>query len=101
MLELGFLSQGFHSLHACMNAKLLQSCLTLCDPMDRYYQAPLPMGFSRQECWGGCHALVQGIFPTQGSNLHLPQLLHCRQSFYDQATREALSQLRNILLKRP
>ena len=27
----------------------------------------------------GCHALCQGIFPTQGSN---PGLLHCRQIFY-------------------
>jgi len=25
----------------------------------------------------GCHALLQGIFPTQGSN---PGLLHCRQT---------------------
>ena len=24
----------------------------------------------------GCHALLQGIFPTQGSNLHLLRLLH-------------------------
>ena len=24
----------------------------------------------------GCHALLQGIFPTQGSNLHLLCLLH-------------------------
>ena len=29
-------------------------------------QAPLSMGFSRQEYWNGCHALLQGIFPTQG-----------------------------------
>ena len=27
----------------------------------------------------GCHVLLQGIFPTQGSNLGL---LHCRQNFY-------------------
>ena len=27
----------------------------------------------------GCHALLQGIFPTQGSN---PGLLQCRQSLY-------------------
>ena len=27
----------------------------------------------------GCHALLQGIFPTQGSNPHLLSLLHCRQ----------------------
>ena len=32
-------------------------------------QAPLPLGFSRQEYWSGCHFLLQGIFPTQGSNL--------------------------------
>ena len=29
------------------------------------------MGFSRQEYWNGCHALLQGIFPTRGLNLHL------------------------------
>jgi len=27
----------------------------------------------------GCHALLQGIFPTQGSNLGLP---YCRQILY-------------------
>ena len=32
------------------------------------HQAPLSMGFSRQGYWSGCHALLQGIFPTQGSN---------------------------------
>ena len=39
------------SMHACMPAKLLQSCLTLCDPMDCSPQALLSMGFSRQEYW--------------------------------------------------
>ena len=39
------------------------------------HQAPLSMGFSRQEYWGGCHALPQGIFPTQGSILCLLSLL--------------------------
>ena len=24
----------------------------------------------------GCHSLLEGIFPTQGSNLHLLSLLH-------------------------
>ena len=37
------------------------------------------MGFSRQEYWSGLHGLLQGIFPTQGSNLGL---LHCRQILY-------------------
>ena len=33
-----------------------------------------------QECRDqGCHFLLQGIFPTQGSN---PGLLHCRQTLY-------------------
>ena len=34
-----------------MCAKLFQSCLTLCDPMDCSLPAPLSMGFSRQEYW--------------------------------------------------
>ena len=37
---------------------------------------PLPMEFSRQEYWSGCWALLQGIFPTQGPNLHLFCLEH-------------------------
>ena len=36
----------------------------------------------------GSHALLQGIFPTQGSN---PGLLHCRQTLYQ------LSYLTNIV----
>ena len=43
-----------------VRAKLLQSYLTLCDPMDIALQAPLSMGFSRSE------EILQGIFPTQG-----------------------------------
>ena len=39
-------------------------------------QAPLSMGFSRQEYRSGCHDLLQGIFPTQGSNPCLLSLLH-------------------------
>ena len=38
-------------------------------------QAPLSLGFSRQEDWSGSHSLLQGIFLTQG-------LLHCRQIIY-------------------
>ena len=37
------------------------------------------MGFSRQEFWGGFPCPLQGIFPTQGSNLCLP---HCRWILY-------------------
>ena len=35
------------------------------------HQAPLSMGFSRQEPWSGCHALLQGSSPTQRSNTYL------------------------------
>ena len=34
-------------------------------------QAPLSMGFPRQEYWSGCHFLFQWIFPAQGSNSYL------------------------------
>ena len=37
------------------------------------------MGFSRQEYWSGVPCLLQGIFPTQGSNPGFP---HCRQTLY-------------------
>ena len=37
----------------------------------------------------GCHALLQGIFPTQGLNPSLLQLLTCRQAPYHWATGEA------------
>ena len=39
-------------------------------------QAPLSMGFSRQEYWSGLPCLPPGIFPTQGSKPHLLSLLH-------------------------
>ena len=35
----------------------------------------------------GCHALLQGIFPTQGSS---PHLLHCKWIFYCWTTEETL-----------
>ena len=34
-------------------------------------QAPLSLGFSKQEYWSGLPCHLQGIFPTQGSKLHL------------------------------
>ena len=38
---------------AAAAAKLLQSCLTLCDPWMAAHQAPPSLGFSRQEHWSG------------------------------------------------
>ena len=39
-------------------------------------QAPRPVGFSRQEYWSGLPFPPQGVFPTQGSNPCLLQLLY-------------------------
>ena len=49
-----------------MCAKSLQSCLTLCDPMDCSLQAPLSMGFSRQEYWSGLSLPPPGDLPNPG-----------------------------------
>ena len=42
-------------------------------------QAPLFVGFSRQEYWSRLPFPFPGNFPTQGSNPGLP---HCRQTLY-------------------
>ena len=45
----------------CMHAKLLQPCLTLCDPVA--LQAPLSVGFSRQGYWSGLPCPPPGDLP--------------------------------------
>ena len=62
---------------ACMHAESLQSCLILCFTMD--YSLPgssVHRDFSDKNTGVGCHALLQGIFLTQGSNQRLLSLLH-------------------------
>ena len=54
--------------------------LTLCNPVDCSPPDSSVHGDSPGKNTGvGCHALLQGIFPTQGSN---PGLLHCRWILY-------------------
>ena len=66
---------------ACMHTKSLQSCLTLCDPMNCSLPGSSVHGVSPGKNTGvGCHALFQEIFPTQGSNLCLLCLLCWRQA---------------------
>ena len=61
------------SIYLCM---CTQSCRILCSLWTVAGQAPLSMGFSRNEYWVDSNFLLQGIFLTQGSNLHLLCLVH-------------------------
>ena len=49
-------------------------CQTLCSPWISVCQAPLSWDFSGKNTGVGCHALLQGIFLTQGLNPHLLQV---------------------------
>ena len=54
--------------------------MPICDPMDCSPPGSSVCGDSPGKNTGvGCHALFQGIVPTQGSNLGLP---YCRQILY-------------------
>ena len=66
-------------LHWVVKVLVAQLCPTLCDPCTIACQAPLAIGFSRQEYWSGLPSPSPGISPTQGSN---PCLLHYRQILY-------------------
>ena len=54
------------------HAKSPQMCPILCDPMEYSLSRFLcPWDSPGKKPGVGCHALLQGIFPTQGSSLHL------------------------------
>ena len=58
-------------------AKLLQSCLTLCNPVDcSLPSSPVHAIFQARTLEWVAIPFLQGIFPTQGLN---PGLLRCRQ----------------------
>ena len=76
---------------ACVHAMSLQLCLTFCDAMDCSPPVSSVNGILQAKIleWV-CHALLQGIFPTQGLNpylLHLPAL--ASRFFTTNATWEA------------
>ena len=90
--SVGFTIMEFFSCFTVNSAWVLSyfSCVRLFETLWTVaQQSPLSKGFSRQEYWSGCHVLLQGIFPTQGSNPCLLCLLHCRQIFYLWATGKA------------
>ena len=75
------LADGFFTTRTTWEARV---CVPSCFSRIRLFvtlwtvicQAPLPMGFSGKNTGVGCHAILQGIFPTQGSSSHLLHLLN-------------------------
>ena len=58
-----------------LKMKVSQLCPTLCNPIDYTVHGNSP----GQNTGVGCHALLQGIFPTERLNPGLP---HCRSIFH-------------------
>ena len=72
--------KGVRKIQCCFWWWGAQSCPTLWDTMDCSPPGSSVHGDSPGKNAGvGCHALFQGIFPTQGSR---PGLLYCRQILY-------------------
>ena len=80
--------ESFHTERNCKDAfrhlvvLVAQSCPTFCDPMVCIPPGSFVPGIlqARILIGVGCHALLQGIFPTHGSNPGLPhyrQILYC------------------------
>ena len=69
-----------HTYICCCCYLVAKSYLTLCHPMNCSQPGSSVHGISQARIleWV-CPSLLQGIFPTQGSN---PGLLHCRQILY-------------------
>ena len=59
---------------------VFQSCSILCDPTDCSPPgSSVYRDYPGKDTGVGCHALLQGLFPTQGLNPGLP---HCRRILY-------------------
>ena len=87
-------------LHACVLSRFHRVWL-LVTLWTVAHQAPLSLDSPGKNTGMGCHALLQGIFPTLGSNSSLLGLLHCRWILYGWATREAHLQFSVSLLTLP
>ena len=68
------LSVSIYVTYCCL---VTQSCPIICKTMDCSLPGSSVHGdFTGKNTRMGCHALLQEIFPTQGSNPHLSHLLH-------------------------
>ena len=75
--------------------KLAQSCLTLCDPMDIVLYRPWNSSGQNTRVGSLSLPLLQGTFPTQGSNPGPP---YCRQILY-QLSHKGSSVVKNLSAK--
>ena len=75
-------------IHLCCSVPKLHS--TLCDPKDCGSLGSSVHGiFPGKNTEVDCHFLLQGLFPTQGSN---PSFLHCRWILYHWATGQLIKE---------
>ena len=81
--------------HACMSAHSVTA--DSATPRTLAHQAHLLMGFPGKNTGVICHFLLSGLFPTQGSNLHL---LLGRRILYHSAPWEAPPQRQCGLMKK-
>ena len=92
LLSLSIMFSSFIHIVTCICTSFffVLLCLAVSDsfvtPWTVAHQAPLSMGFPRQEYWSGLPFPTPGIFPTQGSNPHLLCLLHWQVILYHCAT---------------
>ena len=67
---------------SCPHVKSLQLCLTLCNPLIIAHQAPLSMGFSRQENWCGLPCPPLWILPDPGTEPTSLMSFHWQAGYY-------------------
>ena len=84
------------SVCVCVSVRLQLLCLVrlFLNPMDCSLPKPSVHGIFWPKTGVGCHCFLQGIFLTQGWNLYLPCLLHCRLILYRWTTGELTLRLR-------
>ena len=71
-----YLSISYYYFSFWLTMMCAQSCPIFCGPVEYSLPVSLCLWDSPDKNTAvGCHALLQGIFPTQGSNLHLLCLL--------------------------
>ena len=90
--------QCFHQgEHPSSYVSVTQSCPALCDPRDGSPPGSSIHGDSAGKKTGaGGRSLLQGIFPTQGSNFHLLHLCNCRQILHHSPQWEACATIRKV-----